>query len=865
MNFLHRSERCPTPLADNCIRFGDYELQLERRQLLRSGCEVSLGARAFDLLVALAQRHGRVVTKRELMSLVWPTTVVEEANLRVGMSAIRKELGPDLIATIPGRGYQFTAPIDAAPDLVAGPIKEQGAVLPVREQTAMAAHRLIGRDALLDHIRTTLRSSRLLTLTGHSGSGKTSLARAVFTIEAQATGTATAAVHWVDLAPLNEGELLEATIARACEATLRDRGGVKDLVAALRASHALLILDNAEHLVDAVAAVAHQLLEHCPQLKLLVTSQVRLKLASEMVVVVPPLDAANVGTEFGEARQWPAQALFIRHCLQAGRPLQLDQRTLDLVGDICLRLDGIPLAIEYAAAAVPLLGLQGVSAALEQRRLALSAGRRDAPERHRTLRTALDWSVSLLAPFEQVVFRRLGVFAGSFSMTLLDPVVNVEGEDPWRLMEAISELIDRSLVVAEEGATPRYRLLESARAFAMEQLNERDETSALRARHAIALGRLFGQTRESALAGRSGIDDAVDLLQPEIGNARTAIQWALEHDAQLAMRLAAGLVFVLWRSGGIGEAGRYLMLTEPHAEASATEALRSGWVREAIVHWTYYDNPRATRWIAVAEAAHRQTGNTCALIETLAQKANSIDYANGDPEVLARVLDEVRAFDATTMSNRLRMFCATIIVRGAERLGREADVRWVERCAASFPPGDEHGRLSMVCRLMGIQIASGRAGQAIELGEPLYAQLRHGRYRRALHWLPINLVQAHLHTNGLARAVVIAGDCFESDTGNGLLYAWADALAHMACHGGLHEQAAQMNGYADACYSTAGGSRGSVERSFRETSQAMAEESLGQLAYATAYEMGANWGEDAMRVAGQHALESLGAQKQLAR
>jgi hypothetical protein len=313
----------------------------------------------------------------------------------------------------------------------------------------------------------------------------------------------------------------------------------------------------------------------------------------------------------------------------------------------------------------------------------------------------------------------------------------------------------------------------------------------------------------------------------------------------------------LWRSGGIGEAGRYLMQTAPLAEASPADALQCGWVREAIVHWTYYDNPRATRWIGVAETAFRETGHVSGLIETLAQKANSIDYVQGDPEALTHLLDEVRALDAPSLPARLRTFCGTLIVRGAHRLGREADVRWVERCAASFPPGDEHGRMSMVCRLMGIQIAGGRAEEAIELGEPLYMKLRHGRYRRALHWLPINLVQAHLHANGLARAVAIAGDCFESDTGNGLLHAWADALAHMACHGGLHEQAGQMNGYADSCYAASGGGRGEVESHFRATSQALAQERLGQPTYLAACEQGTHWSADNMRAAGLQVLGSL--------
>ncbi|PZP26948.1 MAG: hypothetical protein DI603_23125 [Roseateles depolymerans] len=853
-NSLHRCPPCRTPLTDHCIRFGDYELHLERRQLLRRGHEIQLGARAFDLLVVLAQRQGRVVTKRELMSLVWPSTVVEEANLRVGMSAIRKELGPSLIATIPGRGYQFTARLNEAPEAGLGAGGEPDPAPPSRHWPVFAGHRLIGRDALLVHIWEVLGANRLLTLTGHSGCGKTALARAVFMTNRKAGSPAPAAVHWVDLTPVHDGELLETTIARACEVALSGGTGSKGLPTALRTAQALVILDNAEHLVDEVAMLVHQLLEGCPHLRLLVTSQVRLKLTGEVVVPVPPLDAARVGTAFAEAEQWPAQALFLRHCAQAGRPLQPDQQTLDLIGDICLRVDGIPLAIEYAASVVPLLGLQGVATALDQRRLVWSAGRRDAPDRHRTLRAALDWSVSLLGPFEQLVFRRLGVFAGSFSMALLDPVVNLEAEDSWRVVETLSELIDRSLLVVEDGPTPRYRMMESARAYAIEQMNRRSETSDFRARHARALERLFAQSREAALAGNSSIDEAIDILQPEIGNARHAMQWAQEHAPLLAMSLAASLVFVLWRSGGIGEAGRYLAMTEEFARHSPEEAVRCGWVREAVVHWTYYDNLRAMQWIGIAETAHRQNDHVHGLIETLAQKANSMVYAGGDQESLAETLHEVRSLYAPSMPGRLRMFCASIIVHAAQRLGRDADIRWVERLATSFPSGNEHGRISLVSRLMGIQIAEGRAVAAVELGEPLYEQLRLGRYRQALHWLPINLAQAHLHTNGLTRAVTIVEACFEADAANSLLYAWADALAYMACLGGAHDLAARMNGYSDRSYAAAGGCRGVVERHFREKSQDMGRKVLDDSAYVAAYEEGSQWPDEDMRAAGPKVL-----------
>jgi len=844
-------------MTENFIRFGEHELNLERRQLLRAGREVSLGARAFDLLAALAQRNGRVVSKRELLSIVWPTTVVDEANLRVGMSAIRKELGSELIITIPGRGYQFTASIDSAAIFDPNPANSQSAGIASEVRTSNQVHRLIGRDALLDQVLAKLQTARLLTLTGHSGSGKTSIAKAVLAAQSHGSGTTPAVVHWIDLAALSDGDLVAASIAQTCDVTLGDREDLKGLVVSMRTSRALLILDNAEHLVDEVAHVAHRLLEECPHLRLLVTSQVRLKLAGELVVLVPPLETARVGTEFDAAQHWPAQALFLRHCEQAGRPLTVEQRTLDLIGDICLRLDGVPLAIEYAAAAVPVLGLQGVATSLEQRRLVLSSGRRDAPKRHRTLRSALDWSVSLLGPFEQLVFRRLGVFAGSCSMALLDPVVNIEGEDPWRLMEAISELIDRSLVVPEDGVFPRYRLLESARAFAIERLTACDEVTALRARHANSLATLYAQARDSVLYGDACVNTSVDLIQPEIDNARAAFQWALDHDVPLALSLAGSLAFLLRRTRGLGEAARYLTQMEPLADRTPEDALRSGWVREAILNWTYTDNRRAQRWIRTAEEAHRRDGNVQELFALLAMKANCIDQVRGDTTTLANVLDEMRAIDAVGLPERLRTFGATTMLLAAHRLGRVEDVRWAERCAAGAPPGNDHLRLVLVSRVMGIQIAGGRAQDAIDLGEPLYAQLRSGKYRHALHWLPINLVQAYLLLDALPRAAAIAGDCFESDMGNGFIYVWADALAHIACHCGMHEQAAEMNGYSDGWYATTGGARREVERHFRQLSEDAARSVLGLQAYQRACERGSQWSQDTMRAAVHQVLDRL--------
>jgi len=837
-----------TDSVENRICFGAHELRLDTRQLLSAGQPVSLGTRSFDLLVALIERRGRVVSKRELMTLVWPSTVVEEANLRVCMSAVRKILGPDVIATIPGRGYQFTArvvnaPADRAQGVEAGP-------------ATTSALQLLGREDLLAQLHAAFEEARLLTLIGPAGAGKTSLAR-----ELQACGLdwqgVPRPVFWVDLAALTDGELLPASIAQACGVTMGDDAGRAGLAAALRSSHALVILDNAEHLVDAVAAVAHALLDACPHLCLLATSQVRLKLSGEVALQVPALEVASAGTPFEEALKSPAQALFMRHCWQAGRSLVPDQQTLDLVGDICSRLDGLPLAIEYAAAAVPVLGLRGVASSLESRRLSLSAKRRDAPQRHRNLRTALSWSVSLLSPLEQLVFRRLGVFAGSCSAELFDAVVNLEGADPWSLMEALSELIDRSLVVAPGDLSPRYRLLETSRAFAVEQLHEHNEMTDLRARHAFAVERLFARVRASALAGHSTVDEAIDLMQPDIDNARAALQWALERDDEMALSLSATLAFVLRRAGGDAEARRHLLVTEPLAERHPGAALRAGWLREAIFHWSMSDLPRAGRWITVAESAYRQLDDQAGLMETLALRAFVLNRAQGDELLLSTLLDEILVLDGPHVPAQLRVFCAAAAMYCAPRLGRTQDLAWAAGLAARCSAGDTFGHASLVCALMGIYLTQGQAPQAVELGETLYALLSQSRFQRAIYWAPISLMRAYLEAAKLDRAVALASACFTREACSDTLHAWVDALAYLACLAGQHECGARMAGYGDAHYQATGSHRLAAQLYFREKAVAMARERLGQAAYTQAHEAGAWWADHDMQGAGLQVMTAL--------
>jgi predicted ATPase/DNA-binding winged helix-turn-helix (wHTH) protein len=534
------------------VRFDRYELQPRERRLLADGQPVVLGARAFDVLVSLVERAGSLVTKNELLERVWAGLVVEEANLTVQVSSLRKVLGGELIATVPGRGYRFTGQVQAG----AAP----AAAAPLAAPT-LAGPPLVGRAAETTQIGSALQRPGCVTLVGPAGVGKTSLARAV------AQGWPGGAL-WVDLAPLTEGAQVLEALARALGQPTPEAASA--LLPALGAR--LLVLDNAEHLIDAVATVVAGLLAAAPGLALLVTCQLPLSVPGERVQRVEPL---ALGDE-GEGGDGGALALFIERARAADHRFVAGAAQWPLLRAICRQLDGLPLAIEMAAARVPALGLQGLHDALQRRFAVLTRGARTAAERHRTLHAALDWSYALLQPEEQRLFRALGVFAGGFTLDLVAAQDAPGQQDRWALIDMLATLVDRSLVAVDTGEAPRYRLLETMRAYALEQLQAAGELDAARERHAEVLHGLVDRVASG------GADQAArDAAAAEHDNLREAQSWATQHRPALAVVMApkvcAVATFTSWRP----EALRWLEATEPGLADPAVEPVqRADWWHE---------------------------------------------------------------------------------------------------------------------------------------------------------------------------------------------------------------------------------------------------------------------------------------------
>ena len=527
-------------------RFGGFRLLRDQRQLLANGAVVKLGARAFDMLLTLVERRDRVVSKHELMELVWPRLVVEENNLQVQVVTLRKLLGPQAITTIPGRGYRFMLDVQgtgaATPEQAVGTAiaTDAGDRLPTPPERTNLPRRLpllYGRAAEIARLRTLLAEHALVTIAGAGGIGKTRLAQAVArAIADESPGNLADGVWLVELAALSEGELVAAEVARVLGVPqVADRPAIAALVTTLRAQSLLLVLDNCEHLLQAVSALVDAITQAAPAVRILVTSQEPLKTMEELVFRLDTL-AVPPAVDTVDAAQFGAVQLFVERARATDPRFELTPDNTPAVVEICRRLDGIPLALELAAARVALLGIEGLRARLDERLQVLTGGSRFVLRRHQTLRAALDFSHGLLSLAERAVFRRVGVFAGSFALESAQEVASDDAIDSWAVLDHLGALVDKSMVVAEGGQAPRLRLLETNRAYALEKLADAEETTTLLERHARAIARLFSRLYDEFW--HLSDEELFPHYEPELDNLRAALAWSLRNDAELAIALA---------------------------------------------------------------------------------------------------------------------------------------------------------------------------------------------------------------------------------------------------------------------------------------------------------------------------------------
>ena len=508
------------------VGFGRFRVLPHRRELLIDGQQAKLGGRAFDILIALIEARGAVVSKNALMARVWSGRVVEEHNLESHVSTLRAVLGPDrgLIRTVSGRGYQFTGEIRAlsqAGDQRAslGPdAAEPGALPPTNVPEPVLE--LIGRDDELAEVVNLMATHRLVTLTGAGGIGKTRLAVAL----ARELRPHFADGVWLaQFSPLADPKLVPTTVAAAVGLELGGEASVQNVAQGLTGRRLLLVLDTCEHVIEIAASMAEAALQAGSELRILATSRELLKAEGEWVYPVSPLAVPTADREQRDFFEYGAIRLFLERARAANPRLTPERPLVELIAAICRRLDGIPLAIELAAARAAALGIEELAARLDDRFHLLTGGKRTALPRHQTLRATLDWSYELLSEAEQRLLRHLSIFSAGFTLDAAAAVANDGVGDSSLAVESIANLIAKSLVALDRDTASRWYLLGTIRAYALEKLAERGERDGAERRHASYFRDLFSRSASVASAGVS-TDDRIGRAR-EIDNVRAALDW----------------------------------------------------------------------------------------------------------------------------------------------------------------------------------------------------------------------------------------------------------------------------------------------------------------------------------------------------
>jgi predicted ATPase/DNA-binding winged helix-turn-helix (wHTH) protein len=531
-------------IGDLAIGFGPFQFRPQQRLLTRSGIPLRVGSRAMGILSVLVSRPGAVVSNEEIMRQVWPDTVVEENNLRVHLTALRKLLGEGhlsgrYIENVPGRGYSFVATVERQNHL-----PEQSTALskepPVNNLPGIIGE-IIGRDAAIAAVVAQLPQRRLISLTGSGGVGKTTVATAVAD---KLTSVYDEGVAFIDLATIADSSMVNSALASVLGCALGSESPTDDLLKCVGPRRLLLLFDNCEHVISGCASLIAALLKGCRGVGILATSREPLHIPGEWVQQLPPLalPPLSAASSLDEAIQYPAVRLFIDRACAAFATFAPTDLDAPIIVSICNRLDGVALAIELAAGRVGSMGLRALASSLDASLSVLSHGRRTAVPRHRALHAMVDWSYKLLAEIERVALRRLGVFNGPFAIDAARYVCSANGAPAAAIEDALMNLIDKSLLVADIGGDfVRYRLLETTRAYAREMLQASGEEAALDRRHAEYHRILFEkadaewQTRSTA-EWREAYGD-------QIGNLRSALAWsnsdAREASISVALTVAA--------------------------------------------------------------------------------------------------------------------------------------------------------------------------------------------------------------------------------------------------------------------------------------------------------------------------------------
>lgn len=533
----------------NRYRFSQFELQPDERRLLAAGVPIRIGPHAFDLLLELVEHSGRLALKEELLERVWPKVVVEENALQVQISALRKILGAGAIETVSGRGYRFALDVTS--------VKKAAAA---NHNLPNATTTFIGRKGELDELRDLINRSRLVTLTGSGGCGKTRLA---LELAGQVVQDFEDGARFIELAVLDDATLVDKEVAKILG--VKERSGeslTRTLGQQLATKHCLLLLDNAEHVLTACSTLIDNLLRNSNRLTVLVTSRERLGVAGELTFRVPslPIPTGDTLSLTGSVPQVDSVQLFVDR-VRLHRPhFEVTEQNAAALASICRRLDGIPLAIELAAPRMRAMTLDEIDRRLDQRFALLTQGSRTSLPRHRTLAAAIDWSFNLLNEAEKAVLCRAAVFSGGWSLSAAEDVCAGPDARVELMLDLLTSLVDKSLIMVRDmDGQSRYAMLETVHHYVRERITEHPDDS-VSAKHL----HYFVRFASESLLGLKGAGQQAAMVQVEIehDNFRVALKTSVRSDqhAALGLRMMADLAW-FWAVHGHVDEGRSWLVT----------------------------------------------------------------------------------------------------------------------------------------------------------------------------------------------------------------------------------------------------------------------------------------------------------------
>lgn len=656
---------------------------------------------------------------------------------------------------------------------------------------------LIGREDVLAEVESLVQGHPLVTLVGTGGVGKTRLA---LQTGADLLDGAADGVWFIELAQLNDAALIVNTIAATFGLREQANRSLLDvLLQYLRPRRLLLILDNCEHLIEEVSKIADAILRAAPSVRILATSREPLRIAGEYVYRVPSLAVpSDDALTSDEALQYGAIALFAERARGSDAGFTLSDESAPIVADICRRLDGIALAIELAAARVKVFPPRQLAQKLDERFRMLTGGSRAALPRQQTMRALIDWSHDLLSEQEQQLFRRLAIFVGGWTLDAAEAVCTDEELDALDVVDSIASLVDKSLVVAETAENPRYRLLESTRAFALEKLERSGEHEALGRRHgewAADLGERAYETlwKVPRLQWFAQFD-------PEIENARFAIDWALSHDEFVpAARILAGFSSPYQRYIGATEIRSRLETVLGRLDVDAQPALA------ARLWWTL---ARLSAGAHTVEAAQRalefaeRCNDSLTTIDSLSRMAFGLLQAGRPQEALPVIDRALRRSKESGLTRSPIHLSALIVAEPAARYcGRvpEAGQTFAEALELATALGDEIQAIQIRGNMAEVEFEKGNAAGALELAKAIEFQT---------HGLRTDLTRIQALVNGAAYRIAlgdvpgarsVARDALRLARGVQLSHATV-AIQHLATVAALSAEArrgARLRGYVD--------------------------------------------------------------------